>query len=96
MKALMKKVCGVASLIRNREGKGVASLTIAAPVFEINDDKLAKLAILVKMSSNLISYRMGYRNIVELVHDIQEIRFWWERNMPDESQNIALMQANVK
>jgi DNA-binding IclR family transcriptional regulator len=76
-------VVGIGSIIRGANGMAVAAVGTGLPVFRIQQDTLARLATLIKMGANLISYRLGYRDAVHPVRDIQEIRSWWEQSQLD-------------
>ena len=69
---------GVASLIRDSSGKAVAAMSFHLPAFRMNEVIRKRFAGLIKMGAELVSYRLGYRD--SSVHDIKEIRSWWERN----------------
>lgn len=71
---------GIATLIRDANGKGVAAVSINLPSIKSDSIDKEKLGVLIKMGANLISYRLGYENIVNPVRNIREITFWWERN----------------
>jgi DNA-binding IclR family transcriptional regulator len=71
---------GIATLIRNANGKGIAAVSINVPSIKSNSIDKEKLGVLIKMGANLISYRLGYENMVDPVRNIREITSWWERN----------------
>ncbi len=71
---------GIASLIRDDSGKAAAGMTIAALTVRMNEAKRKKYAKLVKLGASLASYRLGYYDSVNPVHDIEEIRAWWQQN----------------
>lgn len=73
---------GVASVVRDASGKGIAAMSIALPIFKVNETTSDRLATLIRMGAKLISYRLGYNDAVNPVRDIQEIRSWWEQNKP--------------
>lgn len=70
---------GIASVIRNERGKAVAAMSIAAPVFRINQTQEERLAQLVRLGTSLISYKLGYQGANNPVRDIEEVRSWWEK-----------------
>jgi len=74
---------GIGSVIRNAAGKAVAALSIAMPVFKMNQAKSEQLGILIKLGASLISYRLGYYAMDNDIHDVQQIRSWWEQNQSD-------------
>lgn len=76
-------VVGIGSVIRNVSGKVVAAMSIALPIWEINNTIRRRLATLVKFGASLISYRLGYQDLVCPIRDIQELRSWWEQHPPD-------------
>jgi len=71
---------GIATLIRDANGKGVAAMSINLPSIKSDSIDKERLGVLVKMGANLISYRLGYENIADPVRNIREITSWWERN----------------
>lgn len=71
---------GIATLIRDANGKGVAAASINLPSIKSNSIDKEKLGVLIKLGANLISYRLGYENMVDPVRNIREITSWWERN----------------
>ena len=73
-------VVGIASLIRDASGKAVAAMSIPVPVFRSDQASRERIATLVKMGTSLISYRLGYGDTDNPIHDIEEIRSWWEQN----------------
>ena len=73
---------GVASVVRDASGKGIAAMSIALPIFKVNETTSDRLATLIRMGAKLISYRLGYNDAVNSIRDIQEIRSWWEQNKP--------------
>lgn len=73
-------VVGIASIIRNAIGNTVAAMSIGLPAFRANEVTCNLVSALVKMSTQLISYRLGYRDKAHPVRDLKEIRLWWEQN----------------
>ena len=71
---------GIAALIRDVNGKAVAAMSFSVPIFRVNKSKREQFATLIKMGASLISYRLGYQDIVTPVHDLEEILSWWEQN----------------
>lgn len=71
---------GIASLIWDASGKAVAAMSFAIPIFRMNRARREQFATLIKLGSSLISYRLGYQDMVNPVRDIQEILSWWEKN----------------
>jgi len=76
-------VVGIGSVIRNASGEVVAAMSIALPIWEINNTIRGRLATLVKFGASLISYRLGYQDLVCSIRDIQELRSWWEQHPPN-------------
>ena len=74
---------GTGSVIRNAAGKAVAAASIAVPVFRMNQAKRKQLATLIKLGTSLISYRLGYQDTDNDIHDVQQLRSWWEHNQLD-------------
>jgi DNA-binding IclR family transcriptional regulator len=79
----------VASVIRDVTGTAVAAISIAMPVFMTNQARREQLATLVRMGASLTSYRFGYRDTVNPVRTIEEIRAWWERNQKSQLPNTS-------
>jgi len=77
---LFEQIEGVACVIRDASGRAVAGMSIAVPVFRMDDHKRQRLARLVKLGCNLASYRLGFQDKTNPVHSIEEIRSWWEQN----------------
>lgn len=77
----IKGVVGIASIIRGANGKALAALSIGSLVYTLSDSKRELLAILARMASSLISYRLGFTDPGHPVPDINEIDEWWEKNL---------------
>lgn len=73
-------IIGIGSIIRNASGKTVAGMSIAVPVFRIDESKLQRIIILVKLGCSLVSYRLGYKDMVNPVRDVGELVNWWKQN----------------
>lgn len=73
-------VVAFASLIRRADGIAVAVLGIALPKNRMNPKKHELFTSLIKMSASLTSYRLGYKDMVNPVSSIEEIRSWWTQN----------------
>jgi len=73
----------LAAVIRDRTGKTVAATSIGIPSMRMNDSWRKSLSSLVKLSADLISYRLGYHNEKVTVRTIEELRSWWEQNNND-------------
>lgn len=71
---------GIGSIIRDAKGVAIAGLSITMPVFRIEQFGRNRLAELIRMGAILISYRLGYQGEAKPVHDVQEIRSWWEQS----------------
>lgn len=80
----------VASVIRNSNGNVIAASAIAAPVVRMNKEKRKRFASLVKIAAGLISYRLGYQDKAQPVHQVADLHIWWQRNQQD-----AISQPNV-
>jgi len=70
----------VASVIRDIHGKATAAMSIPVPIFRMNEVYRERLITLVKMGASFVSYRLGYRDSHNPIHDIEEIRSWWKDN----------------
>ena len=53
------------------------------PVFRMNQARRKQLATLIKLGTSLISYRLGYQDTDNDIHDVQQLRYWWEHNQLD-------------
>ncbi len=71
---------GVGSVIRDYSGRAVAAMSIAFPIYKIDDSLMNRWSNILRMGASLISYRLGYLNETYLVHDVQELRDWWQTN----------------
>lgn len=83
---------GIAAVIRDAGGKAVASMAITVPLLRLNQSVRERLATLIKLGSDLISYRLGYQDMDNPVRDLQEIRYWWEENQSDsavQAENLS-------
>lgn len=69
---------GVASAIRNTTGKPIAAIGSAVPIFRMNQAKRERLASVIRMGASLISYQLGYQDMLVPVHNVDEIRSRWE------------------
>jgi hypothetical protein len=58
-------------------------MSIQVPVLRMNKETRQALGELVRMGSNLISYRLGYQNMENSINDVKEINLWWEKNKPE-------------
>jgi DNA-binding IclR family transcriptional regulator len=68
------------AIIREPGGNAVATLGIAVPKIRIDSKKREKLVSFVKLGAGLISYRIGYHDPSNTIHDIDELRNWWREN----------------
>jgi len=73
-------VVGIASVIREPNGKAAAAISIPTPLVRLDPSKIEKMGRLVKLGASLISYRMGYQDSDTLIHNVDELREWWEQN----------------
>lgn len=71
---------GAASLVRDASGKTVVGMVIAALSLRMNEFKRVKHAELIKLGAGLASYRLGYNDPSLKVHDLEELRAWWQQN----------------
>jgi len=74
---------GIASIIRDASGRAAAAMSITIPVSRMNPSGCEHLGTLVRLGSNLVSYRLGYQDTANPVRDVQEILSWWEDNRLD-------------
>ncbi len=70
----------VAVLIRDAHGQAIAGIAISTPLIRLNNAKREHLATLAKMGGSLISYKLGYYEEGNPVHNIAEMRSWWQTN----------------
>jgi len=78
----------VASIIHDATGAAVAAISIAAPVFTMNEVRRRQLATMVSLGANLISNQLGYRSVANVVSSMEEISAWWEQN-----QNVQIHET---
>ncbi len=71
---------GVGCVIRDATGKVVAAMSIGVPSHTFTEERKHQLGTLNKIGARLISYRLGYRDSQKSIHDIGQIRTWWERS----------------
>lgn len=79
---------GIAAVMRDASGRAVAAMSIGLPTFRADEVARDRISTLVKMGTQLISYRLGYRDTVNPVRDIKELYTWW-----DSSQNIQPVEV---
>ena len=75
-----ESVESVAAVIRDAGGTAVAAMSIAAPVFTMNQVKRKRLTTMVRLGTSLISYQLGYRSALNPICSIEEVRAWWRQN----------------
>jgi len=68
---------GVGAIIRNANGKAVAAMSFSFPRFRVNKARERRLARLIKMGANLVSYRLGFLDKDNSVHGIEDLFLWW-------------------
>ena len=73
-------VDGIGSVIRDTTGKAIAAMSISVPVFRRDQTYRKRLETLVRLGTNLVSYRLGYQDKDYTVRDIEEIRLWWKQS----------------
>ena len=74
----------VSAIINNARGNVVAAVAISAPVVRMNEEKRKRAASLVKIGAGLISYRLGYQDKTQPVHQVEDLYTWWQQSQPDE------------
>lgn len=88
----------VASVIRDTNGRAVSAMSISVPVFRMTNISRERLATLISMGSNLISFQLGYRDKRNLIRDIEEIVIWWKQESIDsasqENNSTSAMSTN--
>lgn len=70
----------VGCVIRDATGKAVAAMSIGGPSHTFTEERKHQLGTLNKMGARLISYRLGYQDSQNSIHDTGQIRIWWERS----------------
>ena len=80
----------VASVIRNASGNAIAATAIAAPVVRMNEEKRKRFASLIKIGAGLISYRLGYQDKTQPIHQVADLYTWWQQH-----QQEAILQPDV-
>jgi IclR family KDG regulon transcriptional repressor len=80
---------GIGSVIRDASGKVTAATSISGPIYRISDTIRAQWSALVKLGASLISYRLGYQDGSNPVHNIEEIRTWWQQNVLDSASQVS-------
>lgn len=73
-------LCGVGCVIRDATSKAVAAMSIGVPSHTFTEERKHQLGTLNKMGARLISYRLGYQDSQNSIHDTGQIRTWWERS----------------
>lgn len=73
-------LCGVGCVIRDATGKVVAAMSIGVPSHTFTAERKHQLGTLNKLGARLISYRLGYQDSQNSIHDTGQIRVWWERS----------------
>jgi len=71
---------GIASIIRGASGKAVSAMCTGISTYDMDEKRLQRLSELVKLGARLISYRLGYQDTQNSIHDTGQIRIWWERS----------------
>jgi len=84
---------GIASVIRDASGKAVAAVGVAVPDSRLNHAERDKFAKVIKLGANLISYGLGFKNKDNSVHDFEEIRYWWQQNQVNLTNNMNLSMS---
>lgn len=72
-------VAGIASLIRDIDGKGIASIGIGIPAYGLTEATYKRFATLVKMGADIISFRLGYVNN-NAIYDVNQLHIWWNKS----------------
>jgi len=72
-------VVGFGSAIRDRSGEIVAALSVSVPVFRLDKGKQQALNDLVLRGAQLISYRLGHRDLSVSIRTLDQLRVWWEQ-----------------
>jgi DNA-binding IclR family transcriptional regulator len=67
------------SLIKDAQGRSIASLSIAVPMFRMNNIYREDLTKLVILACNYISHMLGYQNKLTGINNLQDMRLWWEK-----------------
>jgi DNA-binding IclR family transcriptional regulator len=73
-------ISGVAAIIRDAGSKSVAAMSFSFPRFRVKKARRDILTKLIKLGASLVSYRLGYRDPNNQVHDVRDLYTWWEQN----------------
>jgi len=84
-----ERIVGFGSIIRDARGVAIAAIGTALPVFRIHQNGVHRMGTLIKLGASLISYRLGYRDAVHPVRDIQEVVSWWEQSQTGSARKEA-------
>jgi DNA-binding IclR family transcriptional regulator len=68
---------GIGVAIRSRNGEVAAGISIAVPVFRLDDSYRSRLVDLATRAADLISYRLGYVSGNASIRDVEELSEWW-------------------
>ncbi len=82
---------GIASAIRDASGLSIAAVGVAVPNSRLNSAKRKIFANIVKMGAYLISYRLGFKDDHNPVHDFEEIRYCWEQQSANLTRKANLL-----
>jgi DNA-binding IclR family transcriptional regulator len=70
---------GIAALVRNCSGTGVAAISFGIPTSAMVSSRCKEMSDLIRLGASLISYRLGFQNGHDRVRDLRELISWWER-----------------
>jgi len=74
----IENVEGIASPVRDANGKIVAAISFAVPFFRMDSDRRNRLAALISAGANYASYRLGYNDSRKPIRSLEEVESLWK------------------
>lgn len=87
-------VC-IGAILHDATRQPVAALSIALPIFRLQEFTVDRLATLVKKGASLISFRFGYQDSDNSVHDIQDLLSWWNGRPLTPVSQVAITKVDT-
>lgn len=78
-------IFGIAAAVRDSSGSAVAAMSIPVPLFRINPARRKLLGNLARISTGVISYRLGHQDADASIRNIDDLSSWWEKNQTKSS-----------
>jgi len=91
-----ERIVGFGSIIRDARGVVIAAIGTGLPVFRIQQNGVDRMGTLIRLGASLISYRLGYRDAVHPVHDIQEVVSWWEQSQMNSARKEGSLSRDER